>query len=196
MVIPMSFRVKEQWFIRIDDEDVPNLPGDVTYWQHLVVKALLRQATKEMPAKPALRSIASKTFMQTLRVAQDLAGPRASGVNADAVAEAWAAAYSLFPSVFLVEDSVWKAPVSARMFDRCTIEVTIAGRSRTVGFALTHAEDSWSEDDVEVGIWARIECPRSPSKFPSTTLRDAYLQPATALVDVPRGALVWCICAC
>ena len=131
-----------------------------------------------------------------LRVAHALVGPggeetMAKAATCDALARAWISA-SRRPEVFVIED-VFKGPFEVKLLKRDCIQVNIAGRACSVNFALSDAQDMWCEDDVELGIWARIG--ESSGKLLSTTLRARYLHPADAILEVPCGALVWVICA-
>ena len=159
-------------------------------------KALRCEDRRHLPGPVvAVPALPLRTFLEMLRVAHALVGPRgeeamSKAATCDALARAWISAYSRRPEVFIIQ-GVFKGPFDVKLLEPNCIEVDIAGRVCSMNFALSDAQDMWSTHDVELGIWACVGEPTGELR--STTLRGRYLQPADAIMDVPGGALVWVI---
>ena len=121
---PLSFRVKEPWFLGNGD-DAPNREGEVSYWQHLVAKALRWHTRCHFPVV-TVHGSPLRTFLEMVRVAEDLAGPRTidamtTPANIDALARAWSSAYSWTPDAFLIHNNMFEAPVNVKLLERDAI---------------------------------------------------------------------------
>ena len=75
MFAPLSFSVKEPWPLR--DDHLRGREGEVSYWEHLVGKALRCEDRRDLPGPVlAVPALPLRTFPEMLRVAHALVGPR------------------------------------------------------------------------------------------------------------------------